>query len=191
MQVNFRSYSRVKAADPSGPMGGYTRVLHSERPDDIMHLVPTLLVRMLPEEMQRGYAPMNRPWAICQFLARAQIAEEYILMTEPDHVFVRAPPLEATLGRAVLWFFNYVNCPKPPKPEQCSRREFNDRGIRPDQIARVRSAGHTLAQLVSLPDACALGCACSQQMVCHLRHIVPASLSAAPLQTPSSAHMVC
>ena len=138
MQANYHTYKRIKAADPDGPMGGYTRVLHAARPDSLMHFLPTLRVRPLPKAVLQEYPPMMRPWALCQFLSRVKIPEEYIFMTEPDHLFVRAPPLDAQAGRALVFPFGYAQCAVSKFAEQCSRREFNERGVPPDQVPGVR-----------------------------------------------------
>lgn len=113
-------------------------MLHAGRADDVMHLVPTIIVKRLPPGVDRGYAPMNRPWALSQFLSRVSIAEEFILMTEPDHVFVGAPPLEATLTSPAAFPFWYVDCALPQWAPQCSRPEFNERGVPGDHVPKVR-----------------------------------------------------
>ena len=139
LQANYHTYKRAKAADPDGPMGGYTRVLHADAPDRLMHFIPTVRVRQLPAAAQLDYEPMKRPWALCQFLARVKIPEDYIFMTEPDHLFVRAPPLDAQLGRAMVFPFEYAKCSKNAEvTEQCSRREFNEKGVPPDKVPGVR-----------------------------------------------------
>jgi len=73
-------------------MGEFTRVLHSGRPNNLMNEIPTVVVDPLPPRSDRGYVVLNRPWAIVQWLQKATIKEEYILMAEPDHVFVMPLP---------------------------------------------------------------------------------------------------
>lgn len=60
LQVNYHSYKRLKAEFPDGPLGGFTRLMHSSRPDDVLHLVPTIVVDHLPDGLDRGYGPMHR-----------------------------------------------------------------------------------------------------------------------------------
>lgn len=139
-QVNFYSYQKVKAAHPGGPMGGYTRVLHSGVPDDIHHLVPTVLVSPLPPGLDRGYGPMHRPWALAQWLACARVREEFILMTEPDHVFVAPPALLATAAAPAAYPFWYVDCRTRAYAAQCAKRAFNEKAVLPDFVATVRFA---------------------------------------------------
>ena len=138
--MNYRSYLQIKAADPGSPVGGYTRVLHAAQHDDLFHLIPSILVKKLPASILRDYPPMNRPWALCQFLARVRIPEDYVMMTEPDHILVRPLPLEAGPGKAVVWPFWYVKCAEPPFAGQCARREFNEKGVPLELVPKVRAA---------------------------------------------------
>jgi hypothetical protein len=42
----------------------------------------------------QGYRVLHRPWAFVQWLPYAvKLPEEYVLMAEPDHIFLRIPPL--------------------------------------------------------------------------------------------------
>ncbi|GLJ40172.1 hypothetical protein SUGI_0823930 [Cryptomeria japonica] len=77
---------------PGSEMGEFTRVLHSGNPDDLMDEIPTVVVDPLPPGLDRGYIVLNRPWAFVQWLQKATIKEEYILMAEPDHIFVKPLP---------------------------------------------------------------------------------------------------
>lgn len=54
-----------------------------------------------PLTPRQGYVVLERPLAFQQWVRRyaAQIPEPYILMSEPDHVFVLPPPLWATPTR--------------------------------------------------------------------------------------------
>jgi hydroxyproline O-arabinosyltransferase len=90
---------------PGSDMGGFTRVLHSGKPDELMDEIPTLVVDPLPEGQDRvrtcstlryvfcyclcyyiallliqcfmqGYIVLNRPWAFVQWLQKAKIKEE-------------------------------------------------------------------------------------------------------------------
>ena len=165
LQANYHTYKRAKAADPNGPMGGYTRVLHADAPDRLMHFIPTVLVRQQPDTEIFHYAPMMRPWALCQFLARVKIPEDYILMTEPDHIFLRAPPLDAELGRALLYPFSYARCTKHEKAAaQCSQRKYNEKGVPPDKVPGVRRRNASSCPRSSGLGLCCL-CECLQSEV--------------------------
>jgi hypothetical protein len=129
VQVNYHTYRKVKAVDSGGSFGGYTRVLHCAHADDVMHLVPTLVVTPLPRGLDRGYGPMHRPWALSQWLVRMAIPEDFILMTEPDHIFVAAPPLAATAATPAAASFWYVDCSIKMNKAHCDKREFNERGV--------------------------------------------------------------
>jgi hypothetical protein len=137
LQVNYHTYKRVRSSDPSGPMGGYTRLLHCGRPDDIHHLVPTLLVAPLPLGLDRGYGPMHRPWAFSQWLSRGHIPEAFILMAEPDHIFLAQPPLVATAESPAAYPFWYVDCRQPQCKRHCSK--FLQQGVSVSQVPSVRS----------------------------------------------------
>ncbi len=74
-------------------MGGYTRLLHSGKPDDLMYEIPTYVVDKLPEGLEDPtYLALNRPYAFMQWSKQAVIPEKYIFMMEPDHIWVRPMP---------------------------------------------------------------------------------------------------
>lgn len=94
-------YKKVKATTPGNAMGGFTRLLHSGVADKLMDEIPTVVVDPLPaemEELMNGYVVLNRPYGILQWVREylKTIPEKYVLMSEPDHLFVKAPPLWAT-----------------------------------------------------------------------------------------------
>lgn len=75
-------------------MGGFTRVLHSGAPDDLMDEIPTFVAKPLPREIVQNnwYVVLNRPYALVQWIEAAQIPERYVLMAEPDHIYLRPIP---------------------------------------------------------------------------------------------------
>ena len=75
-------------------MGGFTRLLHSGSPDDLMDELPTVVVDPLPHSMveHSWYIVLNRPYAFVQWTQKVTIPERYVLMSEPDHVFLRPLP---------------------------------------------------------------------------------------------------
>ena len=53
----------------------------------------------------QGYVVLNRPYAILQWVQNymPKMKEHYVLMAEPDHLFVRAPPLWATRDKYAIY----------------------------------------------------------------------------------------
>ncbi|BBN67539.1 hypothetical protein Prudu_107S001200, partial [Prunus dulcis] len=90
-RIMYYWYKKVKDM-PGSDMGKFTRVLHSGTADNLMEEIPTVVVDPLPGDLDRGYIVLNRPWAFVQWLEKATIEEEYILMAEPDHIFVNPLP---------------------------------------------------------------------------------------------------
>jgi hypothetical protein len=102
-------------------MGGFTRLLHSGEPDDLMDEVPTFVASPLPESVvaHDWYPVLNRPYAFAQWVAAANITEQYVLMSEPDHLFLRPLP-NLMRGEAPAAFpFFYI---EPHKPENIDVR---------------------------------------------------------------------
>ncbi|KAG0478809.1 hypothetical protein HPP92_013528 [Vanilla planifolia] len=107
-RIMYYWYKRMKDLEGS-EMGGFTRVLHSGSPDDLMNEIPTFVVNPLPDGMDRGYIVLNRPWAFVQWLDKAKIEEDYILMAEPDHIFVRPLPNLSHGNIPAAFPFFYIN----------------------------------------------------------------------------------
>lgn len=103
-----------------------------------MHLVPTVQVDQLPFGIDRGYGPMHRPWAFTQWLARMHVPEQYIFMTEPDHIMVSPPPLLATPRRPVGYSFAYVDCTNTKWRPHCGDIRFNEHNVPLESIYPVR-----------------------------------------------------
>ncbi|KAI6675983.1 hypothetical protein NL676_036779 [Syzygium grande] len=106
---------------PDSEMGGFTRILHSGSPDNLMDEIPTMVVDPLPEGLDRGYVVLNRPWAFVQWLENATIEEEYILMAEPDHIFIRPLPNLAHERYPAAFPFFYI---KPEQNEKIVRKFY-------------------------------------------------------------------
>lgn len=51
---------------------------------------------------------LNRPWAFVQWLQKAEIEEEYVLMAEPDHLFVKPMPNLAHGSVPAAFKFLYI-----------------------------------------------------------------------------------
>ncbi|KAI3990056.1 hypothetical protein MKX01_013542 [Papaver californicum] len=108
-RIMYYWYKKVKDLTGSD-MGGFTRVLHSGKPDNLMDEIPTF-----------GYIVLNRPWAFVQWLEKANIPEEYILMAEPDHIFVKPLPNLASEKYPVAFTFFYI---KPAENEKNLRKFY-------------------------------------------------------------------
>ena len=47
---------------------------------------------------------LHRPWAFVQWLPyAARLPEDYVLMAEPDHIFLHVPPLWCAFGPCILF----------------------------------------------------------------------------------------
>ncbi|RZC83418.1 hypothetical protein C5167_046205 [Papaver somniferum] len=119
-RIMYYWYKKVKDL-PGSDMGGFTRVLHSGKPDNLMDEIPTFVVDPLPAGLDRGYIVLNRPWAFVQWLEKANIPEEYILMAEPDHIFVKPLPNLASEKYPVAFPFFYI---KPAENEKSLRKFY-------------------------------------------------------------------
>uniref|UniRef100_A0A0E0C0L0 Hydroxyproline O-arabinosyltransferase-like domain-containing protein n=1 Tax=Oryza meridionalis TaxID=40149 RepID=A0A0E0C0L0_9ORYZ len=119
-RVMYYWYKRMQARPEGADMGGFTRVLHSGKPDALMDEIPTFVVDPLPAGKDHGYVVLNRPWAFVQWLEKAKIEEEYILMAEPDHIFVRPLPNLARDDPAAFPFF-YIT---PSEHESVLRKYY-------------------------------------------------------------------
>ncbi|XP_022996624.1 hydroxyproline O-arabinosyltransferase 1-like isoform X2 [Cucurbita maxima] len=105
---------------PNSEMGGFTRILHSGKPDKYMDEIPTFVAQPLPAGMDRGYIVLNRPWAFVQWLQQADIKEDYILMSEPDHIIVKPIPNLSKDGLGAAFPFFYIE----PKKYESQLRKF-------------------------------------------------------------------
>jgi len=106
---------------PGSEMGGFTRVLHSGKPDRFMDEIPTFIAQPLPPGMDKGFVVLNRPWAFVQWLQKANTKEDYILMAEPDHLLVKPIPNFAVDDLAAAFPFFYI---EPKKFEQILRKFY-------------------------------------------------------------------
>ncbi|KAK4407459.1 Hydroxyproline O-arabinosyltransferase RDN2 [Sesamum angolense] len=73
------------------------------------------------EHLYVGYIVLNRPWAFVQWLEKATIEEEYILMAEPDHIFVNPLPNLAHGDHPAAFPFFYI---KPAENEKIMRKYY-------------------------------------------------------------------
>jgi len=121
----YHWFKEARRAPGGGEMGGFTRILHSGKPDEFVDEIPTFVADPLAEGDQ-GYIVLNRPWAFVQWIQKAYIKEEYILMAEPDHIIVKPIPNLSRDGRAAAFPFFYI---EPEKNEKVLRKFFpEDKG---------------------------------------------------------------
>ncbi|PON53309.1 Hydroxyproline O-arabinosyltransferase [Parasponia andersonii] len=106
---------------PGSELGGFTRILHSGKPDNLMDEIPTVIVDPLPAGLDRGYIVLNRPWAFVQWLEKATIEEDYVLMAEPDHIFVNPLPNLAHGEYPAAFPFFYIT---PAQHEKIIRKFY-------------------------------------------------------------------
>ena len=87
----YYHFLKQKAAQgPKGQMGGFTRVLHDDS-DGLEDEIPTCRVDRLKDEL--GFVVLSRPFAFKQFFEKCPaIEEEFILMAEPDHMYIKPVP---------------------------------------------------------------------------------------------------
>jgi hypothetical protein len=107
-------YGRIKESKNPKAMGGFTRLLHSGKPDEWMDEVPTVVVDPLPKNLEGvadGYIMLNRPYAVHQWVDRymRMIPENFVLLAEPDHLFIRAPPLWASYNRPSAYPYGFID----------------------------------------------------------------------------------
>ena len=96
-RVHYYWYRKIKSqceAKGACQMGGFTRLLHSGKPDDLMDEIPSYVVNPLPPDKQdhKGYVVLNRPYAFAQWTQQVTIKEKYVIMSEPDHVWLKPMP---------------------------------------------------------------------------------------------------
>ncbi|XP_009140634.1 hydroxyproline O-arabinosyltransferase 2 [Brassica rapa] len=135
-RIMYYWYNRFRD-EPGSEMGGYTRILHSGRPDGLMNEIPTFVANPLPSGVDQGYVVLNRPWAFVQWLQQAHIEEDYILMAEPDHIIVKPIPNLARGNLGAAFPFSYI---EPKKYEAVLRKFFpKDNGL----ISKIDPIGNS------------------------------------------------
>lgn len=73
-------------------IGGFTRLLHSGQEDSLMDEIPTFVAQPLTEIDHRSYPPLDRAYAYTQWAPQANITEDFVLMLDSDHLFLRPLP---------------------------------------------------------------------------------------------------
>ena len=108
-RVHYYWFKKIKArceAEGNCQMGGFTRLLHSGKADDLMNEIPSYVVNPLPKDQHdhKGYVVLNRPYAFVQWTQQVKIKEKYIIMSEPDHIWLKPMPnlMKVLLSRCSL-----------------------------------------------------------------------------------------
>lgn len=85
----------------------------------------------------QGYVVLNRPYAFRQWVDKHldKIPEKYVLMAEPDHLFIKPPPLLASPNKAAAFPFHYIDH-KASINEGIVQR-FNEKNISLDEFFPV------------------------------------------------------
>eukprot|EP00887_Chlorella_sp_A99_P000564 scaffold17.g564.t1 len=113
-------HRRLKQQFADGPLGGFTRVLHTGEGDELMGEVPTVVVPPLRLRQHLGRSQeasrwlgagealryVQRPHALAHLLRHHghAIPEDYLLILEPDMLLLLPPPLWAEERRpAAFW----------------------------------------------------------------------------------------
>lgn len=117
-RIHYYWYKKIKKqCEAAGrcDMGGFTRLLHSGKADDLMEEIPSFVAEELPKEHpHHGYIVLNRPYAFLQWVQKAKIKEKYVLMGEPDHIWLKPLP-NMMIGESPAAFpFFYI---EPTKAE--------------------------------------------------------------------------
>ncbi|GAB4823150.1 hypothetical protein N2152v2_010196 [Parachlorella kessleri] len=134
-RIMYYWYRKVKASAPHKAMGGFTRLLSGRELDGLEKEMPTVLVDPLPpdlEQLAKGFVVLNRPYAFQQWVHKHMysIPERYVLMTEPDHLFLTAPPLWAGPTTPAAYPFEYMR----PKDYPHLVAKFNYKNVSLDHI---------------------------------------------------------
>ena len=108
-RIMYFHYQKQRALDETGAMGGFTRILHEGKPDDLMDEIPTFVAKTMEGRIS-SYPVLHRPYAILQWLEEAAptIPEMYVLMSEPDHLYIRPMPNFMVGDRMAAFPFFYI-----------------------------------------------------------------------------------
>ncbi|KAL0032623.1 hypothetical protein WJX77_011236 [Trebouxia sp. C0004] len=151
-RVHYYWYIKVKEqCEAAGKcdMGGFTRLLHSGHPDELMDEIPSFVANPLPDENHKGYVVLNRPYAFVQWLQGAAITEKYVFMSEPDHIWLKPMPNLMVGQRPASFPFFYI---EPSKTEFLSITQKFTGPLSRKQAEQIAPVGNapTLLSLAQL-----------------------------------------
>lgn len=109
-RIAYYHYCKIKEENPNSDMGGFTRVLHTGEPDVWMDVIPTFVALALPPGVDKGYIVLNRPYGVLQWIEQEmhKIPEKYVLISEPDHLFIRPLPNFMVNEKPATYPFWYI-----------------------------------------------------------------------------------
>lgn len=89
--------------------GRIQRIVDMGEPDDLMQEIPTFLAKPLSKTVVNysGYELLNRPYALLQWAYNVVIEEDYVVIEESDHVYLRPVPnlmLGPKMVGAYYWY---------------------------------------------------------------------------------------
>ena len=91
-------------------MGGYTRIMDMGEPDDLMQEIPTFLAQPLSKKIvdYSGYELLNRAHALLQWAQTTSIEEDYVVIEESDHLYLRPVPNLMVGPRMAGSYYSYM-----------------------------------------------------------------------------------
>ena len=115
-QTRLFYYHYVKMKRATGPcseVGGFTRLLTQPKgtpPDALASEMRTIVVTELNSQETLGFVVLNRPHSVLVALDRGDLTfdEDYLLITETDHLLLKPMPNLATPEKAVAYPFHYM-----------------------------------------------------------------------------------
>ncbi|KAK9797809.1 hypothetical protein WJX73_009693 [Symbiochloris irregularis] len=142
VRVCYYWYQKLRKEHPTSAIGGFTRLLHSGQADGLMAEIPTKVVEPLPPGIDKGYVVLNRPYAFLQWSQKylKDLEEDYVLMSEPDHIFLQPMPLWATPTKGAAFPFSYME----PGKNQDVLRPYITNGF---DIAAIAPIGNSPVML--------------------------------------------
>ena len=107
----------------------------SGKADSLMEEIPTALVDKLPLGLDQGFVVLNRPYGFLQWVRQhlPHLIEAYVLMIEPDYIFMRPPPLFATPTQSAAYHFTYML----PNQNRDIIEPYNEKGVPYDTILPI------------------------------------------------------
>lgn len=104
------------------------------------------LLSQLKTHMVCRYVVLNRPYAFVQWLQGAKISEKYVLMSEPDHIWLKPMPNPMRGQRPAAFPFFYI---EPSKKEFLPLTQKFTGPITQKQAEAIAPIGMHLADYIS------------------------------------------
>jgi len=109
---------QAAAGGPCTEMTGFTRLCASKdgEPDGLEDYIPSVFVKQLPDSVLKNYGyfgVLNRPHSVVEFFKEPRlyerIKEEYVMVAETDHVYMKPIPNLASATEAAAHSFGYMH----------------------------------------------------------------------------------